>query len=205
METWEVWVCRFCVTGTSIFERPRWEWWRRAQEPRSPSHVCPQACCAHYALLFPDHAHVLPRAVHPPADGAVLSVHGPHLQRLLFQVRQPVRLCVERVCHVQLQPHSSGAPENGALEVSVVLPRGVRGGQSVLPSPPGLTGSRRSAFFTVTASSGTAGSCSWTPASPECSEAPTLWASILWVHSPRPHHLGFLWCYLVVTVMGFPD
>lgn len=43
---------------------------------------------------------------HPPADGAVLSVHGPHLQRLLFQVGQPLRLQVERVCHVLWPSHS---------------------------------------------------------------------------------------------------
>lgn len=72
--------------------------------------------------LSTDHADVFQRPVHPPADGAVLGVHGPHLQRLLLKVRQPFRLGVERVRHVQLQSLPGGAPEDGALEVSVPLP-----------------------------------------------------------------------------------
>lgn len=63
-----------------------------------------------------DHAHVFQRPLHPAADGAVLGVHGPHLQRLLLQVGQPVRLWLERVRHVQLQPRPGGAQEDGALE-----------------------------------------------------------------------------------------
>lgn len=135
---------------------------------------------AHCAWLFTDHAHVFQWPIHPLADGAVLRVHGPHLQRLLFKVGQPVWLRVERVRHVQLQSRSGGAQEDGALEVSVCHPAGFSAGRaflrdsSVLLSVSLLT----PLSVTVTPSSGTAGFCSWTQVFLECSKALILLASI---------------------------
>lgn len=84
-----------------------------------------------------DYAHVFQRPLHPAADGAVLRVHGPHLQRLLLQVGQSVRLRLERVCHVQLQPRPGGAQEDGALEVSAArAPCAVFGGRAFAEAPP---------------------------------------------------------------------
>lgn len=67
--------------------------------------------------LLPDPGDVLQWPLHPPADGAVLRVHRPHLQRLLLQVCEPLWLSVERVCHVQLQPLCRGTEGDEALEV----------------------------------------------------------------------------------------
>lgn len=42
-----------------------------------------------------DLEHVLRGPLHHPDDGALLHLHWPHIQRLLLQVAQPLRLWVE--------------------------------------------------------------------------------------------------------------
>lgn len=54
-----------------------------------------------FGCFAADVQHGVRRPLHHPADGRLLHVHRDHLQRLLLQVAQRVRLQLERQAHVQ--------------------------------------------------------------------------------------------------------